>query len=127
MKRSPVKRKTVKRYWADAVAKRDSEQVCRVCRRTPSGEFGDRLEIAHVSGRKYDRPYVDDGVFLPSDVLYVDPVDIVPLCTSDHLAFDANELDLLPFLTPDEQAAAVLNLGGAISMLKRVCPMGGTW
>ena len=129
MKRSEIKRKTSLsstgarkkptkpvRYWADATEKRDSEGVCRVCRRIPSGGLGDRLEIAHVSGRKYDRQMEGKR----PGVLYVDPVDIVPLCSRDHLLFDANKLDLLPYLTPEEQAAVVVSRAGILAAYKHL-------
>ena len=103
-----------RRDWREARAKCEEEQVCRVCRRVPSGMLGDRLEGAHIIERKHDG----------AEVL---AVDVVPLCTSDHLAFDGRKLDLLPFLTPDEQSAGTLRAGGSISFLKRVSPMGGTW
>ena len=109
-----IKSKPKKRDWRKARAKLESESVCRVCRRIPSGSLGDRLEAAHVIARR-------------NDSTEVDPLDIVGLCTADHLAYDGRQLDLLPFLYPDEQARGCLQAGGAISFLKRVSPMGGTW
>lgn len=41
----------------------------------------------------------------------VRPVDVVPLCGRCHRAYDGRELVLLPYLTPDEQAAAVQHVG----------------
>lgn len=90
------------RYWDAAVAKRDREQVCRAC----GSQFW--LQCAHVSGREYDEVIdLDDG----TSVRFVEPADCVPLCIDCHRAYDARELDLLPHLTYEEQAAAVAHLG----------------
>jgi hypothetical protein len=38
-------------------------------------------------------------------------LDIVPLCPQHHREYDARTLDLLPYLTLAEQAAAVEHVG----------------
>lgn len=61
---------------------------------------GDSLQAAHTVGRTHD----------PADGK-VRPRDIVPLCPACHMRYDGRALDLLPYLTYDEQAAAVEHLG----------------
>jgi hypothetical protein len=82
------------RFWPTALAKTISEGRCRV---GPAGCDGP-IETAHTIGRKYD-----------ADV--VDPVDVVPLCRHHHTQYDARRLDLLPYLSHAEQAAAVSHVG----------------
>lgn len=72
-----------------------AEGRCRVCGAT-SG-----LQAAHTIGRKYDDRRT--GV--------VAPADVVPLCLEHHQQYDARRLDLLPYLTLEEQARAVLHVG----------------
>lgn len=54
----------------------------------------------------------------------VDAVDVVPLCLRDdggcHRLYDSRKLDLLPFLSYAEQAAAVKKVG-IIAATKRIC------
>ena len=90
-----------RRDWKAARAKVDDEGECRVCR------TGIGLEAAHVIGRSYDPPTGK-----------VRPVDIVPLCGPCHRNYDARSLDLLPYLTHEEQAAAVEHVG-IIGALRR--------
>lgn len=99
----------MKRDWSKARAKVDAERRCRVC-----GNTG-RVEAAHVIGRARDR----DGV--------VAAESIVPLCGpatdsgSCHGRYDGRKLDLLPYLTPEEQTRAVADAGGIVSATIRVC------
>lgn len=88
------------RDWSDARAKVDAEGACRVCSAAQV-----RLEAAHTIGRVHDRPRI------PGGPLWVDPLDVVPLCVDDHRAYDARRLDLLPHLSREEQAAAVAHVG----------------
>lgn len=83
-----------RRSWVSARAKVDLAGECRVCGAV------DSLEAAHVIGRSYDPP---DGK--------VRPVDVVPLCGPCHRAYDGRSLSLLPYLTHEEQAAAVGHVG----------------
>lgn len=104
--------KRVKRIWSEARAKAEAEG-CRVHGRT--GELCQGpLETAHVVGRRFDRE-VSPGV------LFVDHEDVIGLCKSAHLAYDAGQLDLLPYLTYREQAAAVKHVGLERAR-NRLCP-----
>lgn len=107
MKRSAMKRKPTRRSWQAAILKREREGRCRVC-----GSPYD-LESAHIIGRKYDEP--DEN-----GVLVVHEDSTVPLCSPHHKAFDARELDLLPYLTIAEQCRAVYEAGGLLSALGRL-------
>jgi hypothetical protein len=56
-----------------------------------------------------------------------DPRNIVPLCEHPfgdavgcHGAYDRGQLDLLPYLTPEEQAYAALIAGGLVAALRVV-------
>jgi hypothetical protein len=91
----------IRRNWKEARAKVDAEGECRVCRN------GIGLEAAHVIGRVHD----------PANGK-VRPVDIVPLCPACHREYDGRRLDLLPYLTHEEQAAAVEHVG-IIGALRR--------
>lgn len=128
-----------KRDWTDARAKVDAEGQCRVCR------CKDRpLQAAHVSGRRYDE-HLECGICEGTGVrrdgercrrcagsgwskaLYVNPDRIVPLCehmTEDgcHSLYDAKKIDLLPYLTIDEQVQAVIDLGGIELARKCLAP-----
>lgn len=85
---------SARRDWREARAKVDREAECRVCG-TPYD-----LQAAHVIGRSHD----------PSNGK-VRPVDVVPLCGPCHQRYDSRALSLLPYLTHDEQAAAVGHVG----------------
>jgi hypothetical protein len=112
-----------RRDWKDARAKVDAEGRCRSCRK-PAGGGGSGvvLEAAHVIGREHDQPK-REGVVLIVGVLWVDPVDVVPLCRTCHALYDQRRLDLLPVLTIEEQTAAVAKLG-LIGALRRIA-LGG--
>jgi len=116
--RRPKKHSEPKRDWADANAKVEIEGRCRVC-----GWEGDGLERAHIMGRKYDQP-----AYTGTRTLYVNPLDILPLCPvfspeKCHHRYDHKELDLLPFLAPEEQTRAVEVAGGIEAARKRVAPL----
>jgi hypothetical protein len=98
------------RDWTVARAKVDGEGVCRACGR------GGALEAGHVIGREHD---FGPPIRWPSDVKWITrsrvlvaPARIVPLCGDCHRAQHAHALDLLPLLTVEEQAQAVLDAGG---------------
>jgi len=82
-----------RRDWKAARAKCDAEEVCRVC-----GRYG--VEAANSIGRTHD----------PADGK-VRPVDVIPLCPEHHREYDGRRLDLLPFMSYEEQAAAVEHVG----------------
>ena len=98
-----------RRDWSAARAKVEAEGVCRVCRRP-------NPEAAHVTGRKHDKPKAG------GKTLYVKPESVVALCGQHHRAYDAHELDLLPYLTLDEQLQAVADAGGLELARVRLCP-----
>jgi hypothetical protein len=85
---------SARRDWKAARAKVDAEGECRVCQ-SPHD-----LQAAHTVGRSHD-PTTGK----------VRPVDVVPLCGPCHRQYDARALSLLPYLTHDEQAAAVEHVG----------------
>lgn len=82
-----------RRDWKAARGKCDDEGECRVCQR-----YG--VEAAHTIGRVHD----------PANGK-VRAVDIVPLCPEHHRLYDGRKFDLLPYLTYEEQAAAVEHVG----------------
>jgi len=69
-----------------------SDPACRVC-------GGGNVEAAHLVHRSRGAKK-----FSEADL-------IVPLCRVHHHAFDFGQLELLPYLSNDEQAAAVRLLG----------------
>jgi hypothetical protein len=86
----------VKRNWTAAREKVDAEARCRVC-----GRSNVKLDAAHI----VPRSRVSAG---PGEA----PENIVPLCHECcHPAYDAHRLDLLPYLTLEEQAYAVSLVG----------------
>lgn len=103
----------MRRIWDDAIAKRDAEGKCRGCGRDAYelAKMGRRLEFAHLSGRKFDPPHPE------KNALYVRPESGAPLCgpatSTDtcHAKQEAGELDLIPVLSNEEAACAVLDLG----------------
>lgn len=71
----------------------------------------DRVQAAHTIGRKHDETAEVYTAGRVKRVLVVDSLDIVPLCEEHHQAYDKRALDLLPYLTHAEQAAAVRHVG----------------
>lgn len=104
-----------KRDWKDARAKVDAEGVCRIC-----GESAN-LEAAHVMGRKHDEPKTPG-----SKTLYVKPERVVPLCgpfpAGCHGDVDHHRVDLLPYLTKEEQVQAVQDAGSIETARVRLAP-----
>lgn len=103
----------MRRDWTLARAKVESERCCRVC------QARERVQAAHTIGRTHDKAKPKLLLTGVTATLFVDPVDVVPLCERHHQAYDKRELDLLPFLTIEEQAAAVSHVG-IISALRRL-------
>jgi 5-methylcytosine-specific restriction endonuclease McrA len=85
----------VTRDWSAARAKVEAEMVCRVCL------VHGALDAAHIVPRSRI------GAGLGGE----DPRNIVPLCRFHHAEYDQGTLDLLPYLTRDEQAYAVVLVG----------------
>lgn len=100
-----MKRSQPRRDWSDAQVKR---VPCRVCGAWP-------VDLAHVVGRKHDRRG-------PNQMFYVRPESVVGLCREHHSKFDAHELDLLPYLTLEEQLDAVRSAGGIELARVRLAP-----
>jgi hypothetical protein len=108
-RRSPG-RSEPERDWTDARAKVDEEGCCRICKRTDK-----KLEAAHVLGREHDQPKVTaDGRVLKT--LYVDPDRVFPACgpfpDGCHGDADYRRINVLPYLTMEEQLRAVEDAGG---------------
>jgi hypothetical protein len=51
--------------------------------------------------------------------------DVVPLCRTHHGLYDDRSLDLLPYLTVDEQALAVKRAKGLVNAYDRITARGG--
>lgn len=100
-----------RRDWKDARAKVDAEGVCRVC------GTGVGLQAAHTALRGHDKPKKPGG-----KTLWVNPRGICPLCPDDHAAFDAHRLDLLGYLTADEQVYVVEAMFGIENARIRLAP-----
>lgn len=92
------------------------EGRCRVC----PEERG--LQAAHVVGREHDAKLSEaERAELGTEAeRYVMAIDVVPLCERHHRLYDDRRLDLLPYLTIPEQAAAVGHVG-IVSALRRIC------
>jgi hypothetical protein len=91
----------VKREWSAMREKCDTEQVCRVCRCNPP-------EAAHIIPRSRIRPGLGE-----------DARNCCPLCRECHCAYDQHRLDLLPYLSHEEQAYAV-ELVGLFEAYRRI-------
>lgn len=98
-----MKRTRLRRDWSDAEAKRGP---CRVCGETWN------VELAHLSAREYAPPSDKHGMDR-----YVRPESVIPLCgpatttTTCHGMQHAGVLDLVPYLSNEEAASVVLDLG----------------
>lgn len=89
---------------------------CRIAELDPGHVCDGPREMAHVSGRRHERAG-DDGVI----VVY--HLDVVPLCKLAHDRYDGRAqppLDLLPYLSPAEQARAVVVLGSIATAMIRL-------
>jgi hypothetical protein len=89
------------KHLPPAVEKTVAEGACRVCAKRD-------IETAHLwprgrGGGGYDNPNA-----------------CVPLCKLHHGQLDAHELELLPYLTLDEQCCLVREAGGMGRALHRV-------
>jgi hypothetical protein len=86
----------------------ETEGRCRVCGDGPAW----KLEAAHTWDRSLGKSSFDD------------PDLVVPLCgelhgTGCHQLFDRHSLNLLPYLTLQEQLALVKAAGGIARAMKR--------
>jgi hypothetical protein len=82
----------VARNWKKARQKVDLEGGCRVC----GSDY--MIEAAHSSYIRFD-----DNT--------VDPDRVIPLCKQCHMKYDAHELDILAYISYEEQAIVVRDLG----------------
>lgn len=97
----------MKRDWTAAHAKVDAEGICRVCA-TGIGFLNGQLDPAHIIPRSRISPGPGE-----------DARNICPLCRSCHAAYDQGKLDLLPYLTREEQSYAV-ELVGLFEAYRRI-------
>lgn len=107
-----LKSKTTPRDWREARRKLLREGQCRVCKSQAE------LECAHTISRSLQDVEVEGP--RGGKRLLVKADAIVVLCKKHHMAFDARELDLLPYLHLHEQVYAVESAGGIMSALKRL-------
>lgn len=109
-----MKRSQPRRDWSAIDI--DQDTPCLVC------GIVARSTRAHVSGRKYDTPKPG------RKTLWVNPLDIVPLCgpvgdsNSCHSRFDAGQLDLLDHLDTPRQLRCVELLGSIEAARLRLAP-----
>ncbi len=112
-----ITKSKLQRRWGSALSKCQREGRCRVC-----GETRD-LEAAHIIGREHDALMTGPK---GGQYLYVHQDSIVPLCGAFtdnycHAKYDTHHtIDLLPYLTVEEQKRAVEEAGGIMSALKRI-------
>jgi hypothetical protein len=92
-----------KRDWTTFRAKVNEEGRCRI-----GGALHGLPDAAHIIQRSR----------IPGEAA-MHPLNCVPLCRDCHRAYDERRLDLLPSLTPAEQAYAV-HLVGLIAALERL-------
>ncbi len=105
--------------WRPALAKVAAEGACRVCGRFPGDAYPGHtslwLEAAHVISRAHHRGLV------------VQAAHVVPLCGECHRGpkgYDQHALNLRPYLTEVEWAAAVELVGEGPAERRT---MGGAW
>lgn len=109
------KRSRIRRSWDLATAKIAAEESrCRVC----GSRFG--IERAHIIGREHDATEPINAEFWKPYT--VAPDRIVGLCAECHRAYDSRQLDVLPYLTLDEQVQATADAGGIAPALYRLMP-----
>lgn len=111
-----------KRDWDDARAKVEEEGCCRICKRTDR-----KLEAAHVLGREHDEPKVSERTGEILQELYVDPDRVFPACgpfpEGCHGDAEHRRINVLPYLTLEEQIRAVKDAGGIAPAAMRLAPV----
>jgi hypothetical protein len=100
------------RIWGKAIDKCRDEGACRVC------GLRANLEAAHLAPRKHDKPKR-----LGAKTRFVAPDNVIPMCSRDHYLFDAGRLDVLQYLTVEEQVHVVKTLGGIDMARRRLAPL----
>lgn len=116
----------MKRDWSAAREKVEREGTCRWAIRQLQGFDPIRpcdgpLEAAHILGREHDKK-TPIKWYLEWEPYKVMPDRVVPLCRRHHRLFDSHDLDLLGYLTPEEEAQAVLDAGSLESARRRLAP-----
>jgi hypothetical protein len=86
-----------RRDWTKARSKVEEEGRCRVCRKAGP------VDAAHVVPRSANA----------SDENFTE-LAVIPLCRFCHARQHSQGLDLLPYLTLEEQVQAVKNAGGIV-------------
>jgi hypothetical protein len=124
--KSPWRRRNEpQRDWADARAKVEHEGCCRICKKSEAP--GRPLEAAHVLGREHDEPKVSRTTGEILQELYVKPERIFPACGPSpggcHGEAERNEINVLQFLTLEEQLQAVKDAGGIEAARIRLEPV----
>lgn len=119
-RRSSMKRSEPKREWALARTKVEEERCCRICKRTDKP-----LEAAHILGREHDEPMVvGDRI---TKTLLVHPLRVIPACgpfpDGCHGDIDMKRINVLQYLTLDEQVQAVKDAGGIEAARIRLEPV----
>ena len=113
------------RFWDDARAKVDEEGCCRICKRPPAP--GRPIEAAHVLGREHDEPMVSRSTGEILRVLYVDPNRIFPACGPSpggcHGMAERKEINVLPYLTLEEELQAIRDAGSIEAARIRLEPV----
>jgi hypothetical protein len=106
VKRTPLKKKQLRRDWSLALLKKEeaieSGEGCRVC-----GTLFN-LQIAHTVGRQYDPTVIGPR---GGKLRMVPPQAVVILCGGDHFKYDAFALSILALVTEKEYEYAVQALG----------------
>lgn len=113
------------RFWDDARAKVDEEGCCRICKRPPAP--GRPIEAAHVLGREHDEPMVSRSTGEILRVLYVAPDRIFPACgpspSGCHGMAERKEINVLPYLTLEEELQAIRDAGSIEAARIRLEPV----
>jgi hypothetical protein len=118
MKRTPLRRRAPLRVRTPLVRKTP-------LKRTTSMAATDAQRAA-VAGRPCiacaTEHRVDAAHVVPRALGCGDALDVVPLCRACHRAYDAGELDLLPYLEPGFRAQVAHAVGhvGLIGALRRI-------
>jgi hypothetical protein len=102
-----VRKRAARRLWAAAIEK-VRRSPCRVCKTRG------RSQAAHIIRRglaDVDRRVIDKDSGRVVTVKEVLPDSVVPLCVECHQLYDDHRLDLLPYLTRDEEIDAVRAVG----------------
>jgi hypothetical protein len=122
---SPRRTSEPKRDWTDARAKVEHERCCRICKKEEAP--GRPLEAAHVLGREHDEPKVSRTTGEILKELYVDPNRIFPACgpfpAGCHGDAEYRRINVLPYLTLEEQLQAVKDAGGIEAARIRLEPV----